>query len=266
MKNVRLFIVLALFLALMSLSSLAMAAAPLPNSSLAYTATPTPTLTPTPTPPGGGGSTVTNVSQIFHHLVFPAETISEALAGIFDKAADKEVRAMSEEVASWTQVISEIVQAPSNGDYSRVAQSSLPVAAALAPALFLLRLALYHWGRLLGDDDSGLRVVGDWVTAGVLAIASGPFLDMIVRLGWWMVGKVIGEAGGLAMDFVNSTTATSVVLGLSNLSFLGGLISIGLSIGSLLAIGGMLFAFASANAVLYILAVLAPPLAIASVL
>ena len=45
---------------------------------------------------------VTNISQIFHHLVFPAETISEALAGIFDKAADKEVRAMSEEVASWT--------------------------------------------------------------------------------------------------------------------------------------------------------------------
>jgi hypothetical protein len=44
------------------------------------------------------------------------------------------------------------------------------------------------------------------------------------------------------------------------------LLNIGLSIGSLLAIGGMLFAFASANAVLFILAVLAPPLAIASVL
>ena len=266
MKKARPFIVLILFIALMSLSSLAMAAAPAQNPNLAYTLTPTPTVTPTPTPPDGGSSTITNISQIFHHLVFPAETISEALAGIFDKAADKEVRAMSEEVASWTVVIGEIVQAPSNGDYSKVAQSSLPVAAALAPALFLLRLALYHWGRLLGDDDSGLRVVGDWVTAGVLAVVSGPFLDLIVRLGWWMVGKVIGEAGGLAMNFVSSTTATSVVLGLSNLSFLGGLISIGLSIGSLLAIGGMLFAFASANAVLFILAVLAPPLAIASVL
>ena len=173
---------------------------------------------------------------------------------------------MSEEVTRWTQVIGEIVQAPSDGDYSRVAQSSLPVAAALAPALFLLRLALYHWGRLLGDEDSSLRVVGDWVTAGVLAVVSGPFLDLIVRLGWWMVGKVIGEADGLAMEFVRSTSATSVVLGLTNLTFLGGLISICLSIGSLLAIGGMLFAFASANAVLFILAVLAPPLAIASVL
>lgn len=173
---------------------------------------------------------------------------------------------MSEEVARWTLVIGEIVQAPSQGDYSAVAQSSLPVAAALAPALFLLRLALYHWGRLLGDDDSGLRVVGDWVTAGVLAVACGPFLDLMVRLGWWMVGKVIGETGGLAMTFVSSTTATSVVLGLANLTFLGSLISISLSIGSLLAIGGMLFAFAAANAVLFILAVLGPPLSIASVL
>jgi hypothetical protein len=158
------------------------------------------------------------------------------------------------------------VQAPSQGDYSKVAQSSLPVAAALAPPLFLLRLALYHWGRLLGDEDSGLRVIGDWVTAAVLAIASGPFLDLIVRLGWWMVGKVIGETSSLAIQFVETTTATSVLLGLANLTFLGSLISIGLSIGSLLAIGGMLFAFASANAVLFILAVLAPPLAVASVL
>lgn len=260
------FIALALFLALMSLSSLAMVAAPTQSSNLSYDITPTPPPTETPAPPGGGGSAVTNISQIFHHLVFPAETISKALARIFDKAADKEVRAMSEEAARWTQVIGEIVQAPSQGDYSKVAQSSLPVAAALAPALFLLRLALYHWGRLLGDDDSGLRVVGDWVTAGVLAVVSGPFLDLIVRLGWWMVGKVIGEIAVLAMSFVASTTPTSVLLGLANLTFLGSLLSMGLSIGSLLAMGGMLFAFASANAVLFILAILAPPLAIASVL
>ncbi|RPI89567.1 MAG: hypothetical protein EHM40_20460 [Chloroflexi bacterium] len=265
MKKARPFIAIALFLALMSLSSLAMAAAPTQNPNVAYDTTPVPP-TETPTPPGEDNSTVTSISQIFHRLVFPAETISEALAGIFDKAANKEVRAMSEEVARWTQVIGEIVQAPSQGDYSKVAQSSLSVAAALAPALFLLRLALYHWGRLLGDDDSGLRVVGDWVTAGVLAVVSGPFLDLIIRLGWWMVGKVIGETGALAMNFVSSTTATSVILGLANQTFLGSLIAIGISVGSLLAIGGMLFAFAAANAVLFILAVLAPPLAIASVL
>jgi len=269
MKKLCILIILTIFLAVLLLSGLTMSATPVyaSNANLRLTPTPTVTVTVTPTPPtGGGGNTTTTISQIFNHLVFPAETISEALAGIFDKAADKEVRAMSEEVARWTSVIGEIVQAPSQGDYSTVAQSSLPVAAALAPALFLLRLALYHWGRLLGDDDSGLRVVGDWVTAGVLAIASGPFLDLIVRLGWWMVGKVIGETGGLAISFVENTTATSILLGLANQTFLGSLLNIGLSIGSLLAIGGMLFAFASANAVLFILAVLAPPLAIASVL
>ncbi|WKZ48536.1 MAG: hypothetical protein QY306_04085 [Anaerolineales bacterium] len=269
MKKLRILIILTIFLAVLLLSGMTMSATPVyaSNANLLLTPTPTVTVTVTPTPPtGGGGNTTTTISQIFNHLVFPAETISEALAGIFDKAADKEVRAMSEEVARWTSVIGEIVQAPSQGDYSTVAQSSLPVAAALAPALFLLRLALYHWGRLLGDDDSGLRVVGDWVTAGVLAIASGPFLDLIVRLGWWMVGKVIGETGALAISFVENTTATSILLGLANQTFLGSLLNIGLSIGSLLAIGGMLFAFASANAVLFILAVLAPPLAIASVL
>lgn len=270
MEKFRYLIICVIFLALLVLSNLAMTVTPVHASSANLLLTPTPTVTVavTPTPPtgGGGNTTTTTISQIFNHLVFPAETISEALAGIFDKAADKEVHAMSEEVAHWTSVIGEIVQAPSQGDYSMVAQSSLPVAAALAPALFLLRLALYQWGRLLGDDDSGLRVVGDWVTAGVLAIASGPFLDLMVRLGWWMVGKVIGETGALAVSFVENTTATSILLGLANQTFLGSLLNIGLSIGSLLAIGGMLFAFASTNAVLFILAVLAPPLAIASVL
>ena len=269
MKKFRFLIICVIFVALLALSNLTMAVTPVHASgvNLLQTPTPTVTVTVTPTPPtGGGNTTTTTISQIFNHLVFPAETISEALANIFNKAADKEVRAMSEEVARWTSVIGEIVQAPSQGDYTKVAQSSLPVAAALAPALFLLRLALYHWGRLLGDDDSGLRVIGDWVTAGVLALASGPFLDLIVRLGWWMVGKVIGETGGLAISFVENTSATSILLGLANQTFLGSLLNIGLSIGSLLAIGGMLFAFASANAVLFILAVVAPPLAIASVL
>ncbi len=262
MKKARPFIVLFLFLGFVSLSFLGVAVRPAQALSAPYDTTPTPTPSPTPTPGGGG----TSITEIFYHLVFPAETISEALASIFNKAVEIEINAMSEEVARWTSVIGEIIQAPSQGDYSKVAQSSLPVAAALAPALFLLRLALYHWGRLLGDDDTGLRVVGDWVTAGALAVAAGPLLDLIVQLGWWMVGKVIGETAALAVEFVNSTTATSATLGLANLTFLGSLIAIALALGSLVAIGGMLFAFASANAVLFILAVLGPPLAIASTL
>ena len=229
--------------------------------------TPPPPVTPsvTPTPPGGGG-VVTSISQIFHHLVFPAETISEALAGIFNKAAKKESGKMSEEIAKWSGVIGDIVQAPAEGDYARAAQSSLPVAAALAPALVLLRLALYHWGRLVGEDDSGLKVIGDWVTAGVLAVVSGPFLDMVVRLGWWMQGKVLGETSGLALQFVESTTVTSFILGVSNSqTFFGGILILGLSLGSIVAVAGLLFAFASANGALFVLAIAAPPLAVASV-
>lgn len=262
MKKARPFILLFLFLGLVSLGFLGATVAPAQALGSPLDVTPTPPPTPTPTPDGGG----TSITEIFYNLVFPAETISEALANIFNKAVETEVNAMSEEVARWTSVIGEIIQTPSQGDYSKVAQSSLPVAAALAPALFLLRLALYHWGRLLGDDDTGLRVVGDWVTAGALAVAAGPLLDLIVQLGWWMVGKVIGETASLAVEFVQSTTATSATLGLLNLTFLGSLISIALALGSLIAIGGMLFAFASANSVLFILAVLGPPLAIASTL
>src|SRR5512139_2145236 len=267
MSNPRPLLLILPLLLLLSLSSLAMSPAPLPYANPAYGATPIPPPTPpTSTPNPGGGTVVTSISNIFHHLVFPADTISQALTKVFNKAASREASSMDQEVTRWTKVIGEIVQAPSKGEYSKVAQSSLSVAAALAPALFLLRLALYHWGRVLGEDDSAMRVIGDWVTAGALAVAAGPFLDLVIRLGWWMVGRVIGETGGLAVNFVKSTTATSVVIGMASQTFLGGLVTIGLSIGSLIAIGGMLFAFASANAVLFILAVLAPPLAVASVL
>ncbi len=268
MRKARPVIFTVILLGLLSLTSLAMAAAPRAHLPPAYelTPTPVPTATATPEEEAEDESMVTSITQIFHHLVFPAETISEALTGIFNRAADQETRRMSEEVARWTLVMGEIIQAPRQGEYNRLAQSSLPVAAALAPALFLLRLALYHWGRLVGDEDSGLRVVGDWVTAGALAVVSGPFLDLVVRLGWWMVGKVVGEAASLGMDFVQSITLSSMLVGQVNLTFLGGLISIGVSLGSLLAVAGLLFAFASANAVLFVLAILAPPLAITSVL
>ena len=256
----RILIIAFMVTGLLSLSTI-QALALAPASPLAQATTPPPT--ETPTPPGDG---ITQILQIFHHLVFPAETISEALTGIFNKAARKEANRMSEQVAEWTQAIGEIVQAPSQGEYSAVAQASLPVAAALAPALFLLRLALYHWNRLVGQQDSGVNVVSDWVTAGVLAAVSGVFLDMLVRLGWWMIGKVIGETGMLAVAFVEVMSVNSIAKGVADLTMFGGLISIGLSLGALLAVAGMLFAFASANAVLYILAVLAAPVAVAGVI
>ena len=68
---------------------------------------------------------------------------------------------------------------------------------------------MYQWNKLLGSEDSPLQVLGDWLTAGVLAVASGPFLDLIVRLGWWTMAAVLGETGTLAGTFIQSMAAPS---------------------------------------------------------
>ena len=149
-----------------------------------------------PQPPEEGSSTsvfISSVSKIIHRLVFPAETISEALGNIFMKAAEANEDAAQQEFSTWTSVLVQVVQAPSKGSYSDVARSSLPVAGSLAVALFILRLTMYHWSKLLGESNLPLQVLGDWLTAGVLAIVCGPFLDMIVRLGWWTMAAVLGE-------------------------------------------------------------------------
>ena len=158
------------------------------------------------------------------------------------------------------------MQAPSRGYYQAIAQSSLPVAAALAPALFLLRLALYHWRRLVGDDDSALKVIGDWVAAGFLAVAAGPFLDLLTELGWWIAGATLGETGQLALAFVQSTTVFSVMDAVAQVSLFSGILVLLMTVGGILAMAGMLFAFGAANAALYVMAVVAAPIAVAAVL
>src|SRR5262245_42112763 len=66
---------------------------------------PQPTETPQPPPPENGGSSsvfVSSVSKIIHRLVFPAETISEALGKIFMKAAEANEAAANQEFSTWT--------------------------------------------------------------------------------------------------------------------------------------------------------------------
>ncbi|MBU1662258.1 MAG: hypothetical protein KKD28_12400 [Chloroflexi bacterium] len=159
----------------------------------------------------------------------------------------------------------EVLQAPSEGYYQAIAQSGLPTAAALAPALFLLRLAMYHWQRLFGDDDSVVRVLGDWVTAAALAIAAGPFLDLLVRLSWWASGKMLGETAVLAQAFVSimSVAGTAGVMGNTMFS---GLITFSLAIAGVIGLAGIFFAFAAANATLYLMAVVGPVISIISVI
>jgi hypothetical protein len=161
-------------------------------------------------------------------------------------------------------------QAAARGSYSDVARSSLPVAGSLAVGLFVLRLAMYHWNRLLGESDTPLHVLGDWLTSGVLAIACGAFLDMIVRLGWWMMGAVLGETSSLAVKFVGAMASTSftpvIINPAGSVTFMQGLMSIALALGALLAVAGLIFAFGVAQATLFVLAVLGPSFAVASVI
>lgn len=234
---------------------------------------PQPAETPGPPPPAGeGGSTsvfIKSISTIIHRLVFPAETISEALGNIFMKAAEANENAAQQEFSTWTSVLVQVVQAPSRGSYSDVARSSLPVAGSLAVALFILRLTMYHWNKLLGELDSPLQVLGDWLTAGVLAVVCGPFLDMIVRLGWWTMASVLGETSSLARQFLGVMIMQSFVptIQLSGtVVFLQGIVAIALGLGALLALAAMIFAFGVAQSTLYVLAVLGPSFAVASVI
>ena len=254
-----------LLITLLSLATLGAAQPPQPVSVTTFMATPTPA--PDPTPPPEPEPPPNVVQQVIHRLLFPAETIGQALTNVFNQAAVNEAESLSGQTAAWGEAIGEVVQAPSEGWFKDQATSSLPTAAALAPALFLLRLAIYHWHRLIGEDDSALRAFGDWVTAGALGVAAGPFLDLATRLGWWMAGAALGETADLARDFMSAMTLPEAVLaGLKSVSLFSGIIAIGLALAGLLAVAGFLFAFAAANATLFVLAVVAPPVAVLSVI
>ena len=193
------------------------------------------------------------------------------MSKVFSAAAEDSESERQAELQTWTGVLSQLVQAPVANAYSTIARSSLKVAGSLAIALFILRLAMYQWNKMLGSEDSPLQVLGDWLTSGVLAIASGPFLDLIVRLGWWTMAAVLGETAGLAATFVKSMGAPTFVNS-ALLSLLPGgmiiqaIVSIALGIGSLLALAAMLFAFGVAQATLFSLAAIGPSVAVASVI
>ena len=227
--------------------------------------TPVPTAEPTPDPGGDdGGSSGGVLTQIFQ-VVFSNKTLSEAMQAVFEEAAESEAERLESQTAVWSQILGEVLQAPSEGYYQAITTSSLYSAAAIAAPLFLLRLALYHWNKLTSENDSGTEVVGDWVAAGVLAVAAGPFLDLFASLSYWLLGAALGEAAQLGRAFIESVSVFDAVSGLAQVSLFSSVLMFGLALGGILAMGGMLFAFAAGQAVLYLLAVLAPILAVASV-
>jgi hypothetical protein len=113
---------------------------------------PQPDPTPTPQPPPGG--VVTSIQKIIHNLKFDSSKISEALSKVFSAAAEDSESERQAELQTWTGVLSQLVQAPVANTYSTIARSSLKVAGSLAIALFILRLAMYQWNKILGSEDS----------------------------------------------------------------------------------------------------------------
>jgi hypothetical protein len=222
-------------------------------------------------PPEEPTSVISSITQSFFHVVFHDDTISKALSNLFKKTAEAQKNDFQKEVARWSSALNELVKPAEKDQFTNVAKSGLKTAAALAPALFLLRLALYHWSKLLGDgNDTPMVVVGDWLTAGLLAVLSGPFLDLISRLGWWMCKvAAVGETRVLAANFVTLMSApsflsiTSVIPGLV---FLQSLIGIAMTFAAILAMAGLLFAFVSAQATLFVLAVLGPAISVGAVI
>jgi hypothetical protein len=91
-------------------------------------------------------------------------------------------------------------------------------------------------------------------------------LDLLTEIGWWIAGATLGETGQLAFAFVQSTTVFSVMDAVAQVSLFSGILVLLMTVGGILAMAGMLFAFGAANAALYVMAVVAAPIAVAGVL
>ena len=260
--RIRLILILIIVSALLWSAQAAFASTPPPPHAPPVPPQSTPAPPETPSKP----NLIQQITQVLH---FPVPSITEALKKVFTDAAQEETRNLSNEIGAWSQIFGEISQVPPAKFYSDLAQSSLPAAGTLAGALFLLRLAIHHWSRLPGENEPLTTVLSDWLVAGMLAVLSGPFLDLLVRITWWLSGTVLGESSVLAQQFMDTITLGSLIRGaglLSKPSIFTTLLVLGLSIGGFLAAAGMLFAFGSANAVLFILAFLGPPVAVVAVI
>lgn len=235
-----------------------------PEPDPGMTPAPGPDPTPTPAPTSQPGI----IPQIFK-VIFSAETLSEALAEALESAAEQEADSIDSQTAEVSALIVEILKAPESGRFAGIAASTFATAAALAPALFIIRLVLYHWNRLLDEDDGVLRVFGDWLAAGFLAVSAGPFLDLVVQTGWWLAGSALGATEELAVQFIAVTSVTETIRNLTTegrASMLAALFWILGGLGGLVGVVGLAAAFAVAQAVLFVLAVVAPVVAVMAVI
>jgi len=219
-----------------------------------------------PSPGGITGVVSTVIQTITHKLFFPSDVFAEALDQIFKIAASNEEKGIQGMISVWSSSFYQLMKPPGSGYFKALAQRSMPLAGGLAVPFFILRLAVYHWNNLIGTKDNLLAAVGDWLTTGLLVIAVGPGLDLIVQVAWWMVDAITGSPARLAQNYVNFFAVTSLVRALlPGASFLSAIVVTAVMITGVLAIAAVGLAFLSGSVALFLLAYMGPPVMVIGV-
>lgn len=218
-------------------------------------------------PPGSITGVVSTVIQtITHKLFFPSDVFAEALTYIFKVAASNEEKGIQGMIGVWSSSFYQMMKPPGSGYFKALAQKSIPVAAGLAVPFFILRLAIYHWSSLIGNKDDLLAAIGDWLTTGMMIIAVGPGLDLVVQIAWWMVDVMTGSPATLAQNYVSFFATTSLVRSLlPGASFLRAIVVTAILITGVLAIASVGLAFLSGSVALFLLAYIGPPVMVIGV-
>lgn len=219
---------------------------------------PLPTPSPFPSPGGGGETRIVQETRNYHyhnHQIFlSAETVSGALDTALRHAVQGDVEGLSAALGGAGGAVGaafQAVRAGIGGDLEGAARGVFPVAAGLAVPLFLLRLALYHWARLTGDEDSPIRVAADWVAALVWAVLAGPVLARLAALGFEIAARISGDWSALA---VPPRLGPDVI----GMLILGPILNVLLGLGYIGAMAAMIWAIVAGYGILYLLAVLGP--------
>jgi len=189
-----------------------------------------------------------------HQIFLSADTVSSALDGALRASMRGETEALNASLSGAAGAAGATLSALRGGiegDIAAAGRSVLPFAAALAVPLFLLRLVLFHWGRIVGDEDSPIRVAADWIAALFWAAASPVLTAKVAALGFDLAARVFGDplAGGFPMPSLPN---------LAGLLILGPLFNLLLALGYIGGIAALLWALAAGYAALYLLAVLGP--------
>lgn len=229
----------------------------LPKGGRASAQAPTPqALTPAPTPapnPPPSQVTVTN------RFLFDSSTLSSAVERSIAKQLEKSQSAITAELAHGQQLLQSV--SGENAvlvDYTDVAKKYFPIAAAVAPLFFVLRLVIYQWNRLGGEDDSIAAVGMDYLTAIAFALLIGPTANLIHRFIYWAVGTFGIQA--LTTDVASAFSGdfwTAFGNSLSNGLF-AVVIGFGLAVAAMIAFAAFLVGFLSAFVILYIVSAIGP--------